>query len=470
MALSNVDTPRNPDWWLVRLGKSLRERHDKKLTRWWSYYRGDHPLPQLPRKAKEAFREFQKRARTNFCGMVVNADVHRLRVIGVNDGEGNEVTEAWGWWQTNRMDSKQKQLYRAALSQATAYTIVGPHPRNTSQPLITVEHPREVIVETDPATGERVSALKVYHDDIDKVCRATVYTDNLRSRYVTDTRGPGWPPFTSEAWTLVDETEHDLGVPVVEFPAPSDLGEDPVASFDIGLDIQDRMNLGVLDRMSAGRYTAHRQKYVIGHKFRKTTDPLTGLEVIEQPFVPGPDNIWVSEGKDTKIGELSQTDIGMYLKGHESDIKDFLVITSTPAYYVATQIVNIATDSIMALDANHIAKVEEEQDIWGEAFEETLGLAAKVAGSDVDFTSAEVRWQDPRSLNPAVIADAAVKKKSIGYPLAMVAEDMGESPQRISRIRGEAASDALLAGIANPQAPTTPTATPQPEPVTDGAV
>ncbi|MGH8876784.1 MAG: phage portal protein [Stackebrandtia sp.] len=470
MALPGTEFPRDPDWWLIRLGKRLRERHDRKLVPWWDYYRGEHPLPEPPKKAKDAFRAFQRKARTNFCGMVVNADVHRLRVIGVNDGDGNEVTDAWGWWQTNRLDSKQKQLYRVALSQSTAYTITGPHPKDPTQPLITVEHPREVIVETDPATGDRIAALKYYYDDIDKVCRATVYTENLRTRYVTEERGPGWPPWTAEAWSVVEEIGHDLGVPVVEFSNPCNLGEEPVAAFDAGTAIQDRINLGVFDRMTAARYSAFRQKYVTGHKFKKTSDPMSGLEVVEQPFVPGPDNIWASEGENTRFGEFSQTDIGMYLKGHESDIRDFLVITSTPAYYVATQIINIATDSIMALDANHIAKVREEQDTWGEGWEETLGLASRVAGTDIDFTAAEVRWADPRSLNPAVMADRATKLRSIGYPLAMVAEDLGESPQRVSRLRGEAATDALLASLAQPAAPEPPSApVPQPEPVNDGA-
>jgi hypothetical protein len=65
----------------------------------------------------------------------------------------------------------------------------------------------------------------------------------------------------------------------------------------------------------------------------------------------------------------------------------------------------------------------------------------------------ELRWADPRQLNPAVLADAATKKKAIGYPLAVLAEDLGESPQRVNRITSEAAGDALLAALSQPAVP-----------------
>ena len=90
---------------------------------------------------------------------------------------------------------------------------------------------------------------------------------------------------------------------------------------------------------------------------------------------------------------------------------------------------------------------------FGEALEDVMTLCARQAGVERDFTEAEVRWADPRQLNPAVLADAATKKKSIGYPLAVLAEDMGESPQRVRRIASGAAADALLGASLLPPQP-----------------
>jgi hypothetical protein len=445
------DETESPDWWLLRLGRRLRDRQPQ-LDYWWDEYKGNHKLPELPRNVGEAFREFQRKSRTNFLGTVANAPVHRLRALGITDGEGNPDDDAARWWQLNRLDSRQKQVYRVALSQSVGYMIVGPHPRQTEEngrpaPLITAETPSECIVEHDPATGERRAGLKAWYDDVARVGRATVYLPDRVVRYVTKQRGPGRLPWGRQAWERAEdgEQEHDLGaLPMVDFPCRPDLGEDPEPEFSGVIDIQDRLNLGVLNRMTAGRYAAFRQKYVTGHKFRKRTDPMTGLEVVEQPFVPSPSAVWASEGENVKFGQLDATDLSGFLKEHEADIRNLLLISNTPAYYFATDLINIGADTVQALDVLHLAKVGEHMSHFGEALEDVMTLCARQAGVERDFTEAEVRWADPRQLNPAVLADAATKKKAIGYPLAVLAEDMGESPQRVRRIAAGAAADALL--------------------------
>lgn len=444
MALTEEEVVRSADWWLLRQGKQLRARRPT-LDLWWNYYSGNHPLPQGPKKQTLAYRDFLKKTRTNFMAVVVMATVHRLQANGVADADGKPDEEANRWWQLNKLDARQKKLYRLALAQSVAYTIVGPHPRDRFRPLITVEHPREVIVESDPATGDRLAGLKAWYDTIDRVGRANVYLEDRVCKYATSPRPPGLLPWGKTTWTLQDEVPNTMGaVPVVPFECRPEVDEDPAPEFARVIEVQDRINLGMLNRMSTERYAAFKQRYVTGHKFKTKVDPATGLEVVtENPFVPDPGSLWASTGENTKFGELSASDLMGYLKSHEADIRDLLVISETPAYYYA-DLVNIATDTVMALDINHVQKVREHHLEFGEGLEETLGLSAALTGAARDFTEAELRWQDPRQINPAVMADAAVKKHSIGYPLSILAEDMGESPPRVERIVAEAAADALL--------------------------
>ncbi|WP_332880957.1 hypothetical protein [Streptomyces sp. NBC_00564] len=128
------DALESPDWWLLRLGRRMRDRQPQ-LDFWWDLYRGQHRLPELPANVGEAFREFQRKSRTNFLGTVANAPVHRLRALGITDAEGNPDDDAARWWQLNRLDSRQKQVFRVALSQSVGYMIVGPHPtRSRTRP------------------------------------------------------------------------------------------------------------------------------------------------------------------------------------------------------------------------------------------------------------------------------------------------------------------------------------------------
>lgn len=468
MPLRDDQTVRSPDWWLLRLGKQLHARQPK-LAWWDCYFSGDHPLPEAPAKARQAYLDFLKMTRTNFVEMVVSASVHRLQVIGVVDEQGRP-DPSWRWWQANKMAAVQKQLWRTSLSQSLSYAIVGPHPQSTGKqpvPLITAEHPSEVIVETDPGTRERLAGLKAWYDPVDRVGRANLFLPEVVVKYTTGTRGPGPLAWGRTSWTqMADPAPHRMGaLPVVPFPCRPDLGKDPLPEFQKILDIQDRINLGMLNRMTAERYSAFRQRHVTGHKFKTQVDEATGLEIPINPFVPDPAGLWASTSENAKFGEFGQTDLMGYLKSHEADIRDLLVISETPSYYYA-DLINIAADTVMALDTNHIAKVEEHQAFFGEAGLDVLALASALAGEERDFAMHELRWRDPRQLNPAVVADAAAKKKAIGYPLAIVAEDMGESPQRVERIVAESAADQLQAAqlAAAAAAAANPVPTPVPAP------
>lgn len=458
MPLVDADTVRSPAWWLLRLGRRLRDRKKDKLTLYRKYYRGEQLLPQIPVEDKNAWLEFQRKARTNMCRMVVRATVARQLCIGVTDGQGREDATAWEWLQRNRWDSEQKKLFRAIRSTGWGYTMVGEHPRVKRQPLITVEHPDEVIVERDPATGEVMVALKAWWDDIERVGRASLYLDPGEGGNGKATnhlfKTGAWSPNRPLPWGATNweedgdprDTRFDRP-PVVPFENVPDLGEDPEPDFWEVRDIQDRFNLQVLHRMFLERQFAQPQAYATGAKVKKNVDPITGIEVAENPYPRGKAGVWVNENEKGAFGQLTPADLSNLLRAHEFEIRTLFVMTSTPAYYMPGDLVNVSTDTVMALDSNHVEKVREINTGDGEGIEETLGLAAVVAGVDGDFAQHEVRWQDPRHLNPAVLADMGVKKKTMGWPLTMVAEDMGESPQRVSRLRVEAAAEAMRAAL-----------------------
>lgn len=445
----------NPDFMLLRLGRKMRKRAGA-LDEWWRYYRGRPPLPVLPKNAQQAFLDFQRKARSNLCGTIASASVHRMLALGVTGPDGKPDEAAMRWWQQNRIGSRQKLVFRAAMSQASGYMLVGPHPTRAEDnrrpsPLITPEHPRECIVERDPETDEGRVGVKAWHDDITGFGHAVVLYGDTLYRYETKERcRPDRLPWGPDSWAPLsaDAGEpHDLGMlPLVEFARMPDLGEDPEPEFAGVMDIQDRLNLGILNRMSASRYSGFRQTWIKGHKFAKQRDPETGLVTVEQPFVPGPANIWVSEGEQAQFGQLEATDLRPFLEEHASDVRDMLIISQTPAYYYANDLINISADTVNALDIMHVAKIREHVANFQEDMEDVITLAARQAGAEVDYTDAVVRFADPRHLNPAVLADAATKKHAIGYPLDVLAEEMGETPEQVKRITAGAASQALLNG------------------------
>jgi hypothetical protein len=447
VALHNHETPLDPDWWLLRLGRRMRLREDKKLKRWKGYYTGDGQLlPQGPSASGKVYEDFQRKARTNFCQLPVEADVNRLLGIGFTGPDGKALDVPWQWWKQNRLNARQKTVYRTALSLGEAYVSVGRHPRDPTRPLIVPEHPRQVIVEDDPATRERRAGLKAYYDDILKCGRAFVDTGEVIVEYRTEQRsGSSRLPWGEQNWTIHDAQTNPAGkVAFIPFRNQPDMEDDPIPVFARVTDIQDRINFGVLNRMTVERKTAFNQWWFTGGEVPKIVDDETGIEMPVNPWNPEPGTVLVHESEHGKFGQFSQTDMMGYLKVYEADIRTMFVLTATPAYYMPGDLINIATDTVTALDTNHVAKVEEEQAFFGEGWEDVVDVSAAMVGYDGDeLNIVDMRWKDARQLNPAVVADFGTKRKSMGYPLTMVAEDMGDSPARVERLRTEQAAEEL---------------------------
>lgn len=460
MPLHDAEEPGAPGWWLLRLGLKLKHRR-KRLDVWQAYHDGDAPLPVPPKGTREAFTRFQELARSNLTEVITASSVNRLKMIGITDANGDPDETTWRWFVENKIRARQKQVYRLSMRQAHAYVSVGEHPKKLGQPLILPEHPHSVITEQDPATREVAAGLKAWVDDWTGFGRAVIQTPEGINRYQTVKKvGAGNLPWGADSWEPygidarpAEEPNPYRRVMIVPFTRMPDLGVEPVAEHACVLDIQDRINMGVLSRISAERYAAWRQKYVTGHKYqaRKNpdgspmVDPVSGLEMRVNPFVPGPDTVWASEGDSVKFGEFAATDSAGFIRSHESDILDMFTISHTPPTTRMSQLVNIATDTVALLDANHLAKVGDHAMNYSDSWEDVRICAALVAKEEeATEERREIRWQDPRTLNPSVLADAAVKMHTIGYPLGVLAENMGESPERIKRITGGAAGDELM--------------------------
>jgi hypothetical protein len=118
-------------------------------------------------------------------------------------------------------------------------------------------------------------------------------------------------------------------VPVVPFLA-GDEGEEPRAVFDSGIDVQDRLNLTLLNRLSAERYASFRQRGLLN--FEPETDPVTGVTIA--PFPPGVHRLWTVPppepgDPEPKLFDFAQTDTSQMLRGVEADMRAFAAVTLT---------------------------------------------------------------------------------------------------------------------------------------------
>jgi len=353
--LPDAKTPNSPDWWLLRLGARLGG-DIPRMDRLDDYWRGNHPLPFGNMKMREAYRKFQKQSKTNFCKLVAESVVERLKVTGFRTGgDGSETLDkqAWGWWQSNHLDADSGLVHRAAIVMSRAYVIVGEDPDHPGQPLVTGEDPRQVIHESSPTNRrKRLAALKTWWDDINSRQQAVLYLPDSIHYYRGRTqKQPPTNMWTQAAWEPDVSDDYPDGyavntlgeVPVVPFMCCPDLGGNTLGEFEDVLPVQDRINTEVLDRMVISTMQAYRQRWATGVDLTdENGNPAGG-------FDPGADLLWNVADDAAKFGEFQPADLTSVLKAVEADVQHLAAITRTPPHYLLGSIINapLALDTVI---------------------------------------------------------------------------------------------------------------------------
>lgn len=461
----------SPEQWRDKLIVDLVARRTT-IDHFEDYFEGRHRLPFVQSKYEPAFREFLRKARANWCELVVEAVAERLEVTGFRFGDPTVPeqdrkadNEAWRIWQDNQLDADSQLAHETSLATGYSYALVWPNPAKVSKVEITVEHPCQAIVAYEEGSMRRRAAgLKLWFDSAAKQYYATLYLPDLVYKWETK---PGsiktstpmsvklqWQPRQGpddSTWPL----QHELGsVPLVEFRPRPRLRGGARSELDGVIDTQDRINRSIMDRLIAQNFAAFKQRWATGLQLE--IDEKTGKP--KMPFELGIDKLVMTENPETKFGEFSETDLKAFVSVIQDDVMALAAISKTPPHYLLAGIVNVSGDALKVAETSLVAKVKKRRRYLTESWEEVMRMASIAGGiqrgADVQT---EVEWTDPEYRTEGELVDALVKMGSLGVPKEVLWRRWGASPQEVQRWKAMQAEDLLNA----PSAPTpTPTAIP----------
>lgn len=452
---ATANIPGSPDWWLGRLITRLMDRQ-ARFDLLEAYVTGNHPVPEGDARYVKTLKEMQRRARTNYVGLITKTPVERMHLKGFRVGDTSSEADpaARQVWSANNMDYQAPIVHMTAASLGVSYVMVSPAEPATARwstglPIITVEDPRTTIVEKDPANMMRSRAgLRMWADDVMGKIMVLLYLPDAVYQYigpnVSDVCNLDRPQLTqrllsspqSGGLQLVDSFENPLGaVPIVQvdwIPTNSDLG---FAEAEDVLDIQDRVNSQILERTIITKMQAYKQRYVTGISIKKNKDGSA-----KAPFDPGSDILWVSDDPDVKFGEFDQVDITQLLEAVRDDVGDMAAITKTPAHYLMNRMANVSGDTLTQAEAGLSSKTHQRMIAVGWGWERVMRLAFAYMGdaraTEVDV---EVIWGDPQLHSRSELSDAFGKEVAGGLPMAIAAERLGLEPDQVSFVVEEAA-------------------------------
>ena len=439
--------PGSPDWHLDRLVRSILDRQTR-YDRLERYMTGNHPLPSGDQRYVTALKELQRKARTNYFGLVTIAPVERMQVIGFRFGitEGSDQ-DAAKIWQANDMDYQSTLLHLSAAVFGDAYVLVSPPDAETGLPVLTVEDPRYCAVQMDPTRPNRVAtAVRMWHDDVSGKVVAVLYLPDSIHYYV------GASSESFENYTVPGITKTLLGsgigsfelmqsefntlgvVPLIRFSWRMTFQNASLGEAEDVIDIQDRINSEILNRLIISRSQAYKQRMISGVKIPE--DKGKGRR---PPFDPGADMLWVVADPNAKMYEFKEADIKQILEAIRDDVGDMAAITKTPPHYLLGEVVNVSGDALKAAETGLVSKTKLRMRSMGWSWELTLRVCFRyMQDKRATDVVASVLWDDPETKSRAELADAMTKEVSAGVPLALAMQRAKFTPEEIAFAVAEA--------------------------------
>ena len=491
MPINDTDTPFSDGWWLRRLHQqlnarptgiptsALRESRRGLLGRrdWmdllWSYNIGEAPLPRVSQSYRAATREFLRMARANYGPLAVKALADRVTLNGArtgadNDANGDDVIRvihtANGAWLKDTLG------YAFALGEG--YTIIGKGDEADSA-LITAEDPRQVIVAPDPVRPHVArAALKVYRDDAAGEDVAHLFLpagkdpvsgDARRDRVHVAVRSGGAASvsrFNASSWEWDEGRSGDLpdavqgmGVPVVRWE--NELGQ---GEFEPHLDLLDRINNMIADRLWTSKLQAYRQRALKAQNPQAGPIPEKdedGNDIdLNDVFEADPGALWELPA-GWEVWESQVVDLTPILSSVRDDVREFSAVTRTPLSMFAPEGENQSAAGADNANDGLVFKAKDRITRMTPAALRTYRFALAFAGQPERAKGAlECIWESPQRYSLTDRATAAAAAKSAGMPFeSVMSEAWQASPETVARMVRQRAADLLF----EPAAPTSST-------------
>lgn len=442
--------PQTPAEWLPILTRRL-DQDTPRLRLLCRYADGDAPLPEMSRNMRASWQRFQRESRTNWGALIVESVADRIVPNGIEvDGrtDSPEAQQAQRIWLNNRLDIVFKDAVRDMLTYKTGYLTgwVG----DDSKAVITADSPETTYAATDPLQPWRVRAAFKWWRDLDiEQDRAIVWVDGgwqqfWRPCYSTTAPRSKLYSMASTGWQPLDEfTETGRKPPVVLLQNPGGAGE-----FERHLDVINRINRGVLNRLVTTAMQAYRQRAL------RAKEGTAGLPDKDEQgndidwakvFEPAPGALWdLPPGID--IWESQQTDIRPLLDGSMTDIRQLAAVTKTPVSVLVPDSANQSAEGASFMKEGLIFKSADRITVAATGAAAMLLKALEIEGVELDTAPLRVLFKPPDQVSLTEKYAAASQARAAGESWASIARNiLGYSPEQIAQDGLDRAQEQLAA-------------------------
>ena len=442
---------KSPEEWLKVLARrlDLRRNHVEKLR---SYSDGNSPLPEMSDETREAWVRFQKRARTNWGDLVVSSVVDRLVPNGITvkgDPKNEQAKLAQRIYRDNRMDSVIKDWFRFGLTYGQSYLTVWGADTPSGVPIITADSPETMCVVTNPLQKWKPqAALRVWRTDEEATDYAMVWTDGRWDLFERPTYAQvehkvipnQWLRNLAEGQWTHNSSGASVGIPIVVYNNPGGAGE-----YERHLDLIDRINAGILERLVIVAMQAFRQRALTGGML--PTRDENGNEIdYSKVFAPAPGALW-NLPAEMQIWESQQVDTGPILNASKDDVRQLSAVTRTPLPMLMPDTANSSAEGARSTENGYVFRCRDRVSEAKLGVIAVMVIALKMMKAELgEEDNLDVTFEAVERITMAEKYQAALAAKNAGESIKSIQRNvLGYSPDQIAQDAIDRAQDALVA-------------------------
>jgi hypothetical protein len=469
--VDGTNVPGSPEWWLNHLcakfiardttydlqelfmqPRAYRTRR-QRLNMLWSYYIGCPPLPQVATGYADTFRDVLRKGRATYAPMAITPMLDRMELNGVRTGvedgvEGDDVAKRIMDYSNFAAAIKDAFMYLFVMSESYLMVIPAAPGSPDRTPLITAEDPRYCIGEPDPMNPNQLqAALKLGYDPVQGRTVAWLF---LKGKQYKASAVSG--PLSVQQGFTAASFEWD-GEPV-DLPELAGIGEVPViqlcnarglGEFEPHLDLLDRINDAILQRIVITAYQSFKQRAVIGDLEGDDEDEDSEVEEIDWSavFTADPGALWrVPAG--TTFWESNPADMTGLITAIRDDVKEFAAVTSTPLHLITPDAANGSAEGAALMREGLVFKVKDRRARLNPRLVELWKMAFAFAGESDRTSNIELLWGPIESFSLDAKSDAATKMRGLMSRSRILQDVMEMTPDEIQQNEQELQQDAIL--------------------------
>lgn len=370
----------------------------------FQYAEGDQPLKYSTERLRQAFDNITARFVQNWLGVVLDAELDRITLSGLDTKNNAQNTAIDAVWNEQKIGNDAYEAHRAALITGESFFIVWPD--DTGAVEVYYNDPRMVhmFYRADrPKVKEFACKWWMGEDGY----YLTLYYPDRLEYYQAKTKEY---PTSAAAFRPMDvpKAENEYGViPVFHLRTSS---REPRSTIAGVVTLQDAVNKLLADMMVTAEYGAFPQRFIVSDSDTKT-------------LKNAPNEIWSIPAGDgstegTQVGSLPTANLDTYLGSIDKIASSIAIITRTPKHYFYNAGASLSGEALLAMEAPLTKKAEQHMSIFGETWKEIGAFISRLAGagelSPVDIIPL---WQPAVSIQPYTVAQTRQLSTAAGIPL-----------------------------------------------------